>query len=386
MKSSIGYISNLTPLRGFAALMVVIYHFEEIAGRFVSAGDSMLIRKSYLMVDLFFIMSGFIIFHVYSKEFRAKIQRNSFSKFLVARFARIYPLHFFMLLICVLIIAMAGVTPVFNPAAIPTHILLLQSFGIHKIYTLNIPSWSISAEWWAYFLFPFIVLCLHKRKWLTITCSALFVVAAYLSIMYLLQRTNPLDPTSPVPYDLDSTFDFGFLRGFAGFMTGILLYLLYQWKDLKKIFSKDMLSVFSFAAMLTALHFGINDAFCIPIFALMILSFACNKGFVTKVCSNRVLQYVGDISYSIYMTQLIILFFVPPIIKASGIEIPTMAGKSFAFVAGASYCAFIVMLCVALSSLTYYKIEVPLRTWINKKWAQRERFVYAADNKFRKAS
>jgi hypothetical protein len=132
MKSSIGYISNLTPLRGFAALMVVIYHFEEIAGRFVSAGDSMLIRKSYLMVDLFFIMSGFIIFHVYSKEFRAKSQRNSFSKFLVARFARIYPLHFFMLLICVLIIAMAGVTPVFNPAAIPTHILLLQSFGIHK--------------------------------------------------------------------------------------------------------------------------------------------------------------------------------------------------------------------------------------------------------------
>jgi peptidoglycan/LPS O-acetylase OafA/YrhL len=80
---------------------------------------------------------------------------------------------------------------------------------------------SISAEWWAYFLFPFIVLCLQKRKWLTITCSVLFVLAAYLSIMYLLPRTNPLDPTSPVPHDLDATFDFGFLRGFAGFMTGI---------------------------------------------------------------------------------------------------------------------------------------------------------------------
>src|SRR5690242_8734378 len=102
MKPATVYISNLTPLRGFAALLVVIYHFEEIIGRFVNASDSMFIRKSYLMVDLFFVMSGFIIFHVYNSNFKKSIDQHLFSKFLVARFARIYPLHFFMLLISVI--------------------------------------------------------------------------------------------------------------------------------------------------------------------------------------------------------------------------------------------------------------------------------------------
>ncbi|HXL54804.1 MAG TPA: acyltransferase family protein [Chitinophagaceae bacterium] len=93
MKPTTAYISNLTPLRGFAALMVVVFHFEELIGRFVNANNSMFIRKGYLMVDLFFVMSGFIIFHVYNSNFRSSINRQSFSKFLIARFARIYPFH-----------------------------------------------------------------------------------------------------------------------------------------------------------------------------------------------------------------------------------------------------------------------------------------------------
>ena len=57
MKPATAYISNLTPLRGFAALVVVVFHFEELIGRFVNANNSMFIRKGYLMVDLFFVMS-----------------------------------------------------------------------------------------------------------------------------------------------------------------------------------------------------------------------------------------------------------------------------------------------------------------------------------------
>jgi len=140
MKPSTAYISNLTPLRGFAALIVVIFHFEALIGKFVNENNSMFINKGYMMVDLFFVMSGFIIFHVYRSNFRNSITGQSFRKFLIARFARIYPLHFIMLLICVLLIFVLGANPILNPAAIPTHIFLLQSFGIHKIFTLNVPS------------------------------------------------------------------------------------------------------------------------------------------------------------------------------------------------------------------------------------------------------
>ena len=386
MRSATGYISNLTPLRGFAALMVVVYHFEELIGRFVNADNSMIIRKSYLMVDLFFIMSGFIIYHVYHKDFANRIHRRSFGKFLVARFARIYPLHFFMLLICALIILATGVTPVFNPAAIPTHLFLLQSFGIHKIYTLNVPSWSISAEWWAYMFFPIMVAALHKRKWLMVICSVIFIIASYMSIMYLLPRTNPLNPSLPPEHNLDATFDYGFLRGLAGFLTGVLVYLLYQSAMIRNIFQKDFASLLSFVAVLAALHFGINDALCIPLFSALILGFACNDKYITKLCKNRVTQFLGNISYSVYMTQLIILFFVPPIIEACGISIPKNADKTFAFSTGALYCLFMLILSVALSSLTYYKVEIPLRKWINRKWAERKYIPYTDEKSLRKAS
>src|SRR4051794_31676566 len=103
MKPVAAYISNLTPLRGFAALVVVVFHFEELIGRFVNANNSMFIRKGYLMVDLFFVMSGFIIFHVYANDFKNRINLQSVRKFLVARFARIYPLHFIMLMLCILL-------------------------------------------------------------------------------------------------------------------------------------------------------------------------------------------------------------------------------------------------------------------------------------------
>ena len=386
MKPAIAYISNLTPLRGFAALMVVVFHFEEVIGRFVNAADSMFIRKGYLMVDLFFVMSGFIIFHVYNEEFRNTIQRYSFRRFLIARFARIYPLHFFMILVATLLIFIKGVSPVFNPAAIPTHLFLLQSFGIHKIFTLNVPSWSISAEWWAYIIFPVTVLWFHKKKWLTIICCVVFIITAYLLIMYWLPRTNPFNPAAPVPHNLDSTFDYGFLRGLAGFITGMMLYMLYQLRIIKDIFSSDIASAFCFVAVLAAMHLGINDACHIPLFSLLILAFACNNGYITKICNSRVPQFLGDISYSIYMTQLVILFFVPAIIAASGITIPTIADKTFAFSTGILYCFIILGLCIAFSSLTYYKLEMPLRKWINKKWSQPKYIPVYTDDAIRKAS
>ncbi|HLA58321.1 MAG TPA: acyltransferase family protein, partial [Puia sp.] len=65
------YLSNLTPLRGIAALWVVVFHFSEIVAKFVSTQYSRLLTKGYLMVDLFFILSGFIMIHVYRKKFQS---------------------------------------------------------------------------------------------------------------------------------------------------------------------------------------------------------------------------------------------------------------------------------------------------------------------------
>ena len=86
------------------------------------------------------------------------------------------------------------------------------------------------------------------------------------------------------------------------------------------------------------------------------------------------------------MTQIIILFFVPPIVGAVGITISQNADKTFVFSSGLLYCLAILALSVAFSSLTYYTIEVPCRKWINKKWAHRKYIVYDTDERLSKAS
>ena len=104
MQHKAPYLSNLTPLRGIAALLVAVFHFEMAIARFVPAKQTMFFEKSYLMVDLFFVMSGFIILHVYGDSFMQSITKINLRKFIVARFARIYPLHFFSLMLLVILV------------------------------------------------------------------------------------------------------------------------------------------------------------------------------------------------------------------------------------------------------------------------------------------
>ena len=365
------YLSNLTPLRGIAALLVAVFHFEMAIARFVPASLTMFFEKCYLMVDLFFIMSGFIILHVYKDDFANHIERSSLRKYIVARFARIYPLHFFSLLLLVILVIIfspSGTYPnaIENPRAILTGFLLLHSYYIHDIYTWNIPSWSISAEWAAYLLFPFLALFLSKKKLPALITLALFVILAYISIMYFLPRKNYLYPSIPVPHNLNTTYDYGFLRGIAGFITGMIVYKLYQVPSVKNIFHKDTWA-FTFIIMLVlALHFAMNDSICVILFAALVLSFALNNGSVHRFCNNRLAQYIGKISYSIYLMQI---FLQEPFSK--GLRLPGVVGfgrgkQNINFSSGLGYALIYLVLLIGISSITYYTIEQPCRKWINR--------------------
>ena len=71
------YLSNLTPLRGVAALLTIIYHVDLMLGgggnMLLKTKDSLLFSRLYLMVDFFFILSGFIMCHVYGELFASSV-------------------------------------------------------------------------------------------------------------------------------------------------------------------------------------------------------------------------------------------------------------------------------------------------------------------------
>jgi peptidoglycan/LPS O-acetylase OafA/YrhL len=373
MDHKVTYLSNLTPLRGLAALLVAIFHFESAIARFVPAATTMFFEKSYLMVDLFFVMSGFIIFYVYGSSFSQAVQKIPLRQFFVARFARVYPLHFFTLLLLVILVFFV-LGPATQPAsieapsAIASNILLLQSFGIERIYTWNIPSWSISAEMGAYLLFPVLAWWVMKKGKPAVVMLCLAVPLAYLSIMYLLPRVNPYNPAIPVPHNINTTYDWGFLRGIAGFITGMMIYLIYRQSGWKEIFRRDGTGLLVLLMMVAALHFALNDLILVLLFALLVLAFAYNNGRIHAVCNNRVLQFLGDISYSIYLMQI---FLQVPF--AHGSRLPGVTGfgrgkQNIAFSSGLMYCVVYLLLLVGISTITYYAVERPCRQYINRKW------------------
>ena len=137
--------------------------------------------------------------HVYGTWFTSKVNLSSFKKFTVARFARVYPLHFitlFYLILLNLVFFILGGNydndpfskASFSWESIPTNLLLLHSMNIHDWFTWNNASWSISTEWWMYMLFPFLVMGFSKLgRWMHWPV-VLLCIGGYLLIIYYLQQ------------------------------------------------------------------------------------------------------------------------------------------------------------------------------------------------------
>jgi len=186
--------------------------------------------------------------------------------------------------------------------------------------------------------------------------------------MYVLPRVNPLSPATPIPHNLNTTFDYGYLRGIAGFVIGMLICQLYHREGVRALFGSDRASVVIGLLVIAALHFAINDALVVFLFAALVLNFAVNNGTLHRVCNNRMLQYLGDISYSIYLMQIF-----PQEPFSHGWRLPGVTGTArgkfnIDFPHGLLYCAIYLVLLVALASITYYVIERPCRKFINRHW------------------
>ena len=159
-------IESLTALRGVAALWVVFYH---VRNHFDVKLTGPLVQHGYLAVDMFFVLSGFIMYYVYAGAYQTG--RFGYWDFLLKRFARLYPVHFVTLLAAVAIFLAGGLLGIMPDYAdhmrqIWLHLLLLHGWGLSDSLYLNYPSWSISAEFFAYLTFPLTcALVLRLKPW-----------------------------------------------------------------------------------------------------------------------------------------------------------------------------------------------------------------------------
>lgn len=291
--------------RGLSASFVALFHLQAYSHFY----ELNLLRHSYLFVDFFFVLSGFVI----TANYRTRLLSGfSFWHFMLLRFGRLYPLHFATLVAFILLevaryrfsgLVGGELETKFSGShsieAIITNLFLVQSLGIHNVLTWNGPSWSISAEFYTYAIFAIVLGLLRSRIYLFIAFT-IFVVPIILFGFV---------------GSIDTQYDFALLRSLLGFFVGFLCYDLYlavgQTKGLRNLLpaTAGSVEILCVALVILFVYFCGDGAPSLAapfIFGLAVLTFSFEAGFVSKLLKARPLAVLGLLSYSIYMVHALV--------------------------------------------------------------------------------
>src|SRR5256886_2850710 len=299
------YVPALTGIRALAALLVLGMHTEEN----VPFGlDSFLpfFARGYLGVDFFFVLSGFIITHVYFARLVSP-SRSAVQIFLWHRFIRLYPVHITVLAGLVAIVSVAGAAgfTLNNPQEwqwndLFWQLTLLHAWGVTASPGWNAPSWSISAEWFAYLLFPLLAPALVRIRGRGI--ALLVAVAALAATALLFAAANwTLNTWVGAP---------ALTRVFGEFVCGAALCRAVALSNKLALPRGDILATGAFVAFLFGASVGVQDFALVALLALTILGTALSSGHARRILGSRALVWLGEISYSVYMVHFSVLLII----------------------------------------------------------------------------
>lgn len=357
----------LDGLRGVAALLVVLFHVRWPN----HATDTAFVRNAYLAVDLFFVLSGFVIAANYST--RIADLRN-LRRFMCLRFFRTYPLHIATLLLLVglevgkLVAQNAGVAaPTHAPfsdgnssASLAANVLLLHGLGVLDTLGWNSPSWSISCEFAAYLVFALAAAAGLLRRGLCVALGVLLACMTY-GIIALTRDT------------LDVTYDWGLLRCLSGFFLGVALHHCSADGRMRRILSSWPAGVvaagefgllLALIGVMSSAH-GAGVVLVVPLYVAAIALLQLDRGPLARALASSPAQFLGRVSYSIYMVHFPILVLTSIFLKRA-LDIPVAIDPRLqtpVFViepwTGDLLIMAVVVIVLATAAITFRLIEQP---------------------------
>lgn len=358
MELKAGRYSALDGIRGFAAVMVFFYHYSlELFDPLALYSSFYAFRVSYAFVDFFFVLSGFVI----AANYWTKVNnRATFKTFAMKRLIRLYPLLFFTVMIFVglKLYAFLFTDFNFNSGEYSLNRLVLETIepltfmNSTPIITtdngMNPVSWSISAEMIAYLAFAGLSVLIPNKRWpfvfLIIAGAAFFVYQG----RYIY------------------TGDFGFVRGIINFSSGVIVYCFYSTKrgDLKGAKLLEWCFLLILFVMLAIIEFSTNELWnlLLPVvFSFGVYAFAFESGAISKFLKTGLMQYLGSISYSLYLNHFIILWvfyqFVWNILRLEPSIVLSLFGGVVA-----------LLVSVLVSGFTYRYVELFFSRRLKKKF------------------
>jgi len=338
-------ITKLDGLRGIFSLLIVPIHYTYFP-EFLQ--DNFFINQSYTFVDFFFVLSGFVIAYNYNNI----ANYSEFGVYMKKRIARLYPLLLFTAtLFFGYILFKNYMSEFFTSSA--DEVYTTKELFFQYIETLslansnpilgtglgiNSPTWSISAEITSYLTFGLVsIYAIGKRKNLV-----LFLIIL-LSVLFCIYKGG-----------LFWTGSYGFVRGLISFNLGYFVWLTYKMKfklnnNIEYVIPILLVAIFYILNTTSNGMFGLG---VIPLFfALSIVTLLKTDGLLSKLLDTKPIQFLGKISYSIYLNHLLVISLTPKIMF-SVLKLPQNTSTEI--------MVFLISILIVIlySNYTYKFIEV----------------------------
>ncbi len=349
----------LTGVRAVACLWVLVLHlrllFPKVLALVSTHWALAPLRQGFLGVDLFFLLSGFILCYNYARPGKMAGFKD-YTSFLGLRLARIYPVHLFVLLVMIPLTLgsykMNGKWPDWYGAwSFPANLLLVNGWTFPVVGSWNEPAWSVSAEWLAYLAFPFFLVLTAR---ITSVGRALwFFVATFAVFITLCRLTN---------YPLSSSY--GLLRIVFEFAAGCALYRLYRLEFgarwLQTSFADVLLLCGLAGTYAAAILFPAtmpSQVGMVPVLALMLYTLAWGGGYCSRLLSTPVAEFGGHASYAVYMVQFPCFLVLNKAVRIhDSASLPVQLGLLL----------FYLFVIIVVGSLTHLYVEDPARKFCRR--------------------
>ena len=364
--------------RGICAVLITLYHLPVL---FHFSGSDFM-HGTYLAVDFFFVLSGFVITHSYFKKVN---KVADLANFIIRRVARLWPLHVFMLVMLIgyeFLLLGATKAGIESPRAIFdnrtsieaifTNVFFLHSMGLHDTNTWNLPSWSISVEFYTYMVFALMAVTV-KKVWYA---ACVLVVGLSAALLIFISKDNGMY--------IDWAYDFGFFRCIMSFFSGSIAYGIYMrfsregQRPLQYATLFEVLAVVLLAYFVTFQSKTAFNMFAPVIFGFTIFIFAYEGGALSKIMKTKVINILGKWSYSIYLTHFLLIQIVMSIIVVAEKVFKVSLKQEILFFGDSKFVVdfgnmmlndllALSYLAVTLlvSAFTYKYVELKGQKWIN---------------------
>ena len=310
------YFPHLSGIRFIAASLVIIHHIEQLKSIFKLPslwGDSGPLSNFISIIGLqgvvlFFVLSGFLITYLLLEE-ESRTNRIDVKKFYIRRILRIWPLYLLIVIASLFILVHFNLFlwPGYEKSVIQYKIYLKLFFYILFFANLVLAffgiipyasqTWSIGTEEQFYLVWPLVLKYVHKYK--------LFLMVNIVIFFNLIRIYFTSSISDIIPYKI-------ILRAFFNGFTidcmaigGFFAVILFQKHKLLRLFMNNIIFYLSIIAVFVCYSMGLNFPFINSIvysglYGIILLNFAANRSIKISL-ENKVLNYLGNISYGLYM-------------------------------------------------------------------------------------